>query len=215
MSSPSANDEADNDRDGDGVGRGNGPDGSRAPNKRARQKAETRQRLLDAATEVFLEEPPMTASLDEVAARAGVSRPTLFFHFGSRGELISELLQYHLERYRTRARRFRPGELLPFLEAYLRSQRGHMVRLVWRLSDVLYFDHPEGPSTAFWDLRDELQRRLASSGFAEDEATHRSLILAYAVNTMARRVASDMASDEEIKDFLAAAGHLATSTVRR
>jgi AcrR family transcriptional regulator len=201
-----------NDSDHDGAD-GNGAP-PRPPNKRARQKAETRQRLLDAATEVFLESPPMTASLDEVAARAGVSRPTLFFHFGSRAELMAELLRHHLERFRSRARRFRPGELEPYIEAYLRSQRSHMVRLLWRLSDVIYLEAPEGPDTAFLDLLDELERRLASAGL-RDEAHQRALILAYAMNSMARRVAFDQATDGEIKDFLDAAAALVTAPATR
>jgi AcrR family transcriptional regulator len=192
---------------------GGGP--ARPPNKRARQKAETRQRLLDAAAEVFLESPPLTASLDEVAARAGVLRPTLFFHFGSRAELMAELLRHHLEQFRTRARRFRPGELEPYIEAYLRSQRSHMVRLLWRLSDVVYLEDPEGPDLAFLDLLDELERRLASAGMSDGEAHQRALVLAYAMNSMARRVAFDHATDAEIKDFLDAAGALAAVRVER
>lgn len=202
-----------NDADRDGAD-GNGAP-PRPPNKRARQKAETRQRLLDAATEVFLESPPMTASLDEVAARAGVSRPTLFFHFGSRAELMAELLRHHLESFRSRARRFRPGELEPYIEAYLRSQRSHMVRLLWRLSDVIYLESPEGPDTAFLDLLDELERRLVATGLNGDEAHQRALVLAYAMNSMARRVAFDQATDGEIKDFLDAAGALVAVSAAR
>jgi AcrR family transcriptional regulator len=201
---------------GDGAGSGDGATTAlRPPNKRAQQKAETRQRLLEAATEVFLESPPMTASLDEVAARAGVSRPTLFFHFGSRAELMSEVMRHHLERFRSRARQFRPGELQPFLEAYLSSQRTHMVRLLWRLSDVIYLDDPDGPNIAFWDLLEELERRLAGTGLDADLAHQRALVLAYAMNTLARRVAFDMTTDDEVEDFLRAAGNLAGSPVEK
>lgn len=196
---------------GDGAEGGDGEGAGRPPTKRAQQKAETRRRLLDAATEVFLESGPMTASLDEVAARAGVSRPTLFFHFGSRAELMVELIGHHVEHFRSRARDFHPGEFRPYLEAYLLAQRTRRVRLVWMLSDLVYADNPEGPNAAFLDLLAELEERLSSAGLAADEAHQRALVVAYGVNTVARRVAYGDAPDEEIQEFLEAACRVAAA----
>jgi AcrR family transcriptional regulator len=191
---------------------GDGVTVARAPTKRARQKAETRRRLLDAATEVFLESAPMTASLDEVATRAGVSRPTLFFHFGSRAELMVELLRYHLADFRSRARAFHPGEVRPFVEAYLRSQRSPTVRLVWRLVDLVYLEHSEEGDIGYWDLVDELEGRVGRvAGLAPDEAHQRAVVMANAMMHIARRAAHDQATEAEVEEFVGAMSRVAAA----
>ncbi len=54
----------------------------------------TRQRLL-AATRAVLEEEGFEAlTMEKIAARAGVTRKTVYLHFGSRGALIAELFGY-------------------------------------------------------------------------------------------------------------------------
>jgi AcrR family transcriptional regulator len=180
--------------------------------KRAQQKAETRRRLLEAATEVFLESAPMTASLDEVATRAGVSRPTLFFHFGSRAELMVELLRYHLAGFRTRAKAFHPGEFRPFVEAYLRAQSSPTVRLVWRLVDLVYLEHAEEGDIGYRDLVAELEERVAGvAGLAPDEARQRAVVVANAVMHVARRAAHDQATEAEVEEFVDAVSRVAVA----
>ena len=51
-----------------------------------------RRQLLDAALPVFAEKGFSLASMDEVAERAGVSKPVLYQHFGSKRALFLELL---------------------------------------------------------------------------------------------------------------------------
>jgi len=53
---------------------------------------DVRRRILDAAVEVLSLSGFDAASLSEVAARAGVSRPTVYRHFGSREQLVSAAL---------------------------------------------------------------------------------------------------------------------------
>lgn len=55
---------------------------------RAEQAAQTRQRILTAAQEL-LADPAGPLTVPEVAARAGVSEPTVYRHFPSRAELLS------------------------------------------------------------------------------------------------------------------------------
>ena len=179
------------------------------PNQRARQKAETRRKLLDAATEVFIESGPTTASLDEVAARAGVSRPTLFFHFGSRTQLMDALVEYHLAHFRAECGEFRCDDLRSFVQAYLQAQRRRTVRLVWHLGDLLYPDHPEGPNAGYWDLVAEVERRLVESGLAANLAHERALALAPAVMMVARRAAQDLTADDELQNFVTSVCRLA------
>ena len=184
-------------------------DDTALPSQRAQRKADTRRRLLEAATEVFIESGPTTASLDVIAARAGVSRPTLFFHFGSRTEMMDALVLYHLEQFRSEARHFTAEDFGAFLEAYLRAQARPTVRLVWQLGDLLYPEHSDGPNAGYWDLVAEIERRLGAAGLDPNEAHQRSLVLAPALMMVARRAAQDLATKNEIKNFLAAASRWA------
>ena len=56
---------------------------------RAEAAAATGERILDAATELFFEDPTHDATLDEVAARAGVSVQTVIRRFGGRDGLFA------------------------------------------------------------------------------------------------------------------------------
>jgi AcrR family transcriptional regulator len=179
------------------------------PSQRAQRKAETRRRLLEAATDVFIESGPTTASLDVIAARAGVSRPTLFFHFGSRTEMLDALVLHLLEQFRSEARHFAAKDFPSFLEAYLRAQRRPTVRLVWQLGDLLYPDHSDGPNAGYWDLVAEIELRLSTAGLDPSEAYERALVLAPALMMVARRAAQDLATENEIKNFVSAASRWA------
>ncbi|MGL5860132.1 MAG: TetR/AcrR family transcriptional regulator, partial [Phycicoccus sp.] len=51
-----------------------------------------RRRLLEAAETVFVRDGYRGASVDEVAALAGVSKQTLYAHFGSKEALFVEVV---------------------------------------------------------------------------------------------------------------------------
>lgn len=67
---------------------------------RARSAAQTGERIIDAAVEMFFEEPARTISLDEVARRAGVTVQTVFRRFGGREGLLTAAAQREAERVR-------------------------------------------------------------------------------------------------------------------
>ena len=73
--------------------------GAHAP-QRAR-----RAQLLDAALEVFVAQGYHAAAMDDIAERAGVSKPVLYQHFPGKLELYLALLDTVLRR----GRRRRPG----------------------------------------------------------------------------------------------------------
>jgi AcrR family transcriptional regulator len=60
---------------------------------RAEAEEKTRTALLDAAGEAFLSGPWEQASLASIARAAGVSKPTLLRHFGSKQGLLERVLQ--------------------------------------------------------------------------------------------------------------------------
>ena len=61
--------------------------------KTREQALATRQRILDAAVEVFLEKGFQHSSLQNVAEGAGVTRGAVYWHFRHRGDLLAALLE--------------------------------------------------------------------------------------------------------------------------
>src|SRR5436309_11852144 len=69
---------------------------SRRKHKRRTQEersATTRRRLIDAAVECLNESGYLEATLEVVAARAGVSRGAVQHHFGSRNDLLIAVVE--------------------------------------------------------------------------------------------------------------------------
>jgi AcrR family transcriptional regulator len=59
---------------------------------RARQKEETRQRVFDAALEIFRRDGVAEAKIDDVVKLAGVSRGTFYFHYPTKDDVLAEVL---------------------------------------------------------------------------------------------------------------------------
>ena len=60
---------------------------------KAEAKAQTRRRLLDAASELFFERGFGTTSLDDIAAHAGLTKGAVYSSFSSKSELLIALLR--------------------------------------------------------------------------------------------------------------------------
>src|ERR1700750_2283844 len=69
--------------------------GNRRGNRLPRD--ERRGQLLIAASEVFVDRGYHAAGMDEIADRAGVSKPVLYQHFSSKLELYLDVLARHVE----------------------------------------------------------------------------------------------------------------------
>src|SRR6266852_1658268 len=65
---------------------------------------ERRRQLLDAALEVFVSQGYHAAAMDEIAERAGVSKPVLYQHFPGKLELYLALLETHVDERVSRVR---------------------------------------------------------------------------------------------------------------
>lgn len=57
----------------------------------------TRARLLDAASAVFAAVGYSAARLEDIAARAGIRRPSLLYHFASKDELYAAVIRQRFE----------------------------------------------------------------------------------------------------------------------
>jgi AcrR family transcriptional regulator len=75
----------------DSVKRLKKPDTARRPS-RAEQARATRQRIVAAATELFVERGYGATLLDQVAERAGVAIQTVYFHFGNKRTLLKHVM---------------------------------------------------------------------------------------------------------------------------
>lgn len=65
----------------------------------SRNKASTRQRILEAAEAIARRDGPAAMSLDAVAATAGVSKGGLLYHFPSKSKLLEALVNDYLSRF--------------------------------------------------------------------------------------------------------------------
>ena len=64
-------------------------------------RSQRREQLLRHAREVFVESGYHSASMDDIAERAGVSKPILYQHFPGKLELYLDLLDDAIEQVRT------------------------------------------------------------------------------------------------------------------
>jgi len=74
------------------------PAGTRAPSPR--NPAETRQRILDAAGQLFYRDGVRPVAMDAVAEAADVTKRTLYYHFDSKNDLVIAYLGHMGERLR-------------------------------------------------------------------------------------------------------------------
>ena len=64
---------------------------------RPRRTTVTRQKLFDASMELIGERGAAVVTVDEIAAAAGVSKGTVYYNFGSKSDLIAQLLRHGVE----------------------------------------------------------------------------------------------------------------------
>jgi AcrR family transcriptional regulator len=79
---------------------------------RRRSLRDTRARILAAAEQLSCEAGPARLSLEAVAARAGVSKGGLLYHFRSKHDLLRALVAAHVEELRDAIDRHAPGALV-------------------------------------------------------------------------------------------------------
>ena len=60
--------------------------------KQAERRNESRRRIIEAAQDVFFREDYMGASVDEIAAKAGISKGAVYRHFDSKATLYVTVL---------------------------------------------------------------------------------------------------------------------------
>lgn len=102
----------------------------------AGRRADTRRRVLDAATSLVAAHGSRAVSLAAVGAAAGYSRGIVNHHFGSKARLLEELIKYTQQFDLPTDARTGLGRLTQFVEAYLggmhdRSPRSEAFLKLW------------------------------------------------------------------------------------
>jgi AcrR family transcriptional regulator len=72
-------------------------DGAAGKKLRPARTNATRQKLFDASMELIGERGAAGVTVDEIAAAAGVSKGTVYYNFGSKSDLIAQLLRYGVD----------------------------------------------------------------------------------------------------------------------
>lgn len=139
-----------------------------------------RDKLLDAATTLFYEDGIGATGVDDVVRAAGVSKPTLYAHFGSKAELVAAVLE---RRHAARAAELEaveggPLAVFDWLEAFYARDGARGCAFVNAAAELAQ----GGPGRAAaarekaW-LRAELARRARAEGAPEPEALASRLAL--------------------------------------
>jgi AcrR family transcriptional regulator len=95
----------------------------RSAQARSEDRAVKRQALLTAAVQLFNERGFHATSLDDVAARVGVTKPVVYHYLGNKDRVLFECVRFGLAQLREAAdaARAQPGDGLDRLKAFLRS----------------------------------------------------------------------------------------------
>ncbi|HMG63559.1 MAG TPA: helix-turn-helix domain-containing protein, partial [Streptosporangiaceae bacterium] len=71
---------------------------------------ERRQQLLDISRRLFAERGLDATSIEEIAAQAGVSKPVVYEHFGSKEGIYAVVVDREVERFLSMATKLLEGE---------------------------------------------------------------------------------------------------------
>jgi AcrR family transcriptional regulator len=84
-----------------------------------RSRLQTRQRILDAAYGLFWRQGFLRVSMDDIAARANITKRALYQHFVSKDDLIKSALAHTSEFALSRLHQFkRPHDIHEFIDSY-------------------------------------------------------------------------------------------------
>jgi AcrR family transcriptional regulator len=141
-----------------------------------------RKQLLGAAQEVFVANGYHAAAMDEIAVRAGVSKPVLYQHFPGKLELYLALLDQHVELL---------GEQVRSALTQTEDNKQRVTACI-----AAYFDFVDDPSGAF---------RLVFESDLRNEPAVRELVersLQISVDALADTIAQDTGLGREDAELL-------------
>ncbi|XVQ07316.1 TetR/AcrR family transcriptional regulator [Spirillospora sp. CA-255316] len=99
----------------------------------------TKQRILEVARELFVQQGVQRTSLQEIADRLGITKPALYYHFSSREDLVRSIVQPIIDEEETfLASQEALDEVDPraLLEGYFDFHYRHRTEMVLMLSEL-------------------------------------------------------------------------------
>lgn len=112
----------------------------------SRPRSDTRERIQDAARELFLRRGVQRTSLQDIANELGITKPALYYHFPSREDLVRSILVPLIdegERFVAEHEGRRHNDVRELLEGYFDFHyrpRRDLVLLVTELSTLIDLD---------------------------------------------------------------------------
>ncbi len=90
-------------------------------NKRQVQKQFTREKIINAAKQIFIEKGIISTATAQIAEAAGVAHGTLFLHFSNKEELVLELLDVELKKFSDNIKKLisETSDIVTILDQYL------------------------------------------------------------------------------------------------
>lgn len=151
----------------------------------------TRGRILEAAERLFLERGYHATALQEIADRVGITKPALYYHFGSKAEILSSLLEpmnTRLEQVLNDAAALAPEDLAAAREALLAGWldvflqfRGTLTALIRELAASI-------PSVAFDRVLAVMSRAIEVTA-GPDAGDAETVLLAQAISAITDPIA--------------------------
>lgn len=150
--------------------------------KRQQNRILRERRILDAALTVFSQKGFVSASMDDIAAEAGLSKPTLYQYFPSKDELFTAMMteerDHMLESFEYPTASGMVAELYAFSWHYadvvLRPDMLNLARLIigeaQRLPDVGRAYQASGPDRVLAGMIAYLERQRAAGRLVFDDA---------------------------------------------
>ena len=150
--------------------------------KRQQNRILRERRILDAALTVFSQKGFVSASMDDIAAEAGLSKPTLYQYFPSKDELFTAMMteerDHMLESFEYPTASGMVAELYAFSWHYadvvLRPDMLNLARLIigeaQRLPDVGRAYQASGPDRVLVGMIAYLERQRAAGRLVFDDA---------------------------------------------
>lgn len=145
----------------------------RTSQQKLEEREAKRQALLEAAVQMFNERGFHATSLDEVAARLGISKPTIYHYLGNKDQVLLECVSFGLEQLRAAAEAAhrQPGtgmdRLKSFLRRYAEINMGDFGRCVIRTGEEALSQESAKRFRALKKEIDLAMRALIEEGIAD------------------------------------------------
>ena len=169
-----------------------------------RMGEQTRERIITAAAEEFIEKGFERAKMEEIAARAGVTKVMLYYHFNSKQNIFNEIVKNVVEEIKTEFRMsiepadrddpaFFPSHLNLMLAYYQKRQK--VLRLI--LSEYILRRQENESLTVFNDVFSLI---LNLAGKKPEDSQEEFLVRVFFFNALPMLMYSCMA-DSFCQDF--------------